>query len=134
MGQWDHAISAHVRHTTAVVLTGARGETLQRKRTGSLRPVGESSPPIVPPAAESPAAAAGPDEGVELAVRTGDGLEVALFWNRASGRLWVDVLHLATGEDIKVEADPAKALDVYYHPFAYCPGGRAHATSLSFEG
>jgi hypothetical protein len=73
--------------------------------------------------------------GVELAVRTGDGLEVALIWNRTSGRLWVDVLQLATGVTIQVEADPAKALDVYYHPFAYCPGGRAsHAASRCLEG
>ena len=35
---------------------------------------------------------------IELATRSGDGLEVALHWNRRSGSLWVDVLHLATGE------------------------------------
>lgn len=57
---------------------------------------------------------------VELAVRRGDGLEVALFWNRLSGSLWVDVLHIATGETLTVGAEPAEALDVYYHPFAYC--------------
>lgn len=57
---------------------------------------------------------------VELAARRGDGLEVALLWNRHSGSVWVDVLHVATGESLIVDAEPAKALDVYYHPFAYC--------------
>jgi hypothetical protein len=57
---------------------------------------------------------------VELATRSNDGLEVALRWSRRSGRVWVDVLHLATGEAVEIAADPAQALDVYYHPFAYC--------------
>ena len=57
---------------------------------------------------------------VELATRCSDGLEVALNWSRRSGRVWVDVLHVATGESTTIDADPARALDVYYHPFAYC--------------
>ena len=57
---------------------------------------------------------------VELATRSSDGLEVALNWSRRSGRVWVDVLHVATGESMTIDADPARALDVYYHPFAYC--------------
>jgi hypothetical protein len=57
---------------------------------------------------------------VELAARQSDGLEVALLWNRNSGSVWVDVLHVATGESLTVDAEPSKALDVYYHPFAYC--------------
>jgi hypothetical protein len=57
---------------------------------------------------------------VELATRSGDGLEVALHWNRRSNSLWVDVHHLATGEILTIDAEPARALDVYYHPFAYC--------------
>jgi hypothetical protein len=57
---------------------------------------------------------------VELATRSNDGLEVALNWSRRSGRVWVNVIHLATGERMTIQADPAKALDAYYHPFAYC--------------
>jgi hypothetical protein len=57
---------------------------------------------------------------VELARRSSDGLEVALNWSRRSGRVWVNLLHLATGESMTIEADPARALDAYYHPFAYC--------------
>ena len=59
----------------------------------------------------------------ELAARRGGGLEVKLLWSRRSGGLWVDVLHVATRERFTIEAEPANALDVYYHPFAYCPDG-----------
>jgi hypothetical protein len=59
----------------------------------------------------------------ELAARRGDGLEVKLLWSRRSGALWVDVLHVATHERFTIDADPANALDVYYHPFAYCLDG-----------
>jgi hypothetical protein len=62
---------------------------------------------------------------VELAARQSDGLEVALLWNRRSGLVWVDVLHVASGESLIVEAEPSNALDVYYHPFAYCLGEAA---------
>jgi hypothetical protein len=66
-----------------------------------------------------------PSSVVELATRSGDGLEVALLWNRRSGSLWVDVLHGSTGESFRVAALPANALEVYYHPFAYCVGAAA---------
>ena len=58
---------------------------------------------------------------VELATRQGDDLRVDLLWDRASGQVWVDVLRLSTGECFRVEAQPHSALEVYYHPFAFCP-------------
>jgi hypothetical protein len=57
---------------------------------------------------------------VELAARRSDRVELALLYNRRSGSVWVDVLHVATGESLTVDAEPAKALDFYYHPLAYC--------------
>jgi hypothetical protein len=59
----------------------------------------------------------------ELAARKNGGLEVKLLWSSRSGSLWVDVLHVATRERFTIDADPANALDVYYHPFAYYPDG-----------
>lgn len=110
---------------------------LQRKRIerpDRPRQTGRPAPAPVPEP-KAPAALADPARGVELAVRKGDGLEVSLLWNRSSGRVWVDVLHVFTGESFQVDADPARALDVYRHPFAYCPGGRAtHAMGPGFEG
>jgi hypothetical protein len=57
---------------------------------------------------------------VELAERAGDGLIVTLLWDRDRGRLWVSVLHDDTGETTQVDAAADNALDVFYHPFAYC--------------
>ena len=56
---------------------------------------------------------------IDLASRRGDGLDVMLLWDRQSGRLWVDVLHVNSGRTFEVEAKPGNALDVFYHPFAY---------------
>ena len=56
---------------------------------------------------------------VELDSRTGGGLEVLLLWAPTTGRLWVVVLDLPTGEFFMVDARPDNALDVFHHPFAY---------------
>jgi hypothetical protein len=45
---------------------------------------------------------------------------VSLYWNRRSGRVWVDVHHAHSGESFTVDADPARALEVFQHPFAFC--------------
>ena len=99
---------------------------LQRRLIGRRGPARKTGPPAPPPAPklQAPPVIAEPEPGVELAARQGDGLEVVLLWSRATGRLWVEVLHVFTGESFQVEADPARALDVYNHPFAYCLGGR----------
>jgi hypothetical protein len=60
-----------------------------------------------------------PTTPVELAARAGDGLDVLLLWDRPSGRVWVDVLHVRSGRRFAVDASPDNALDVFYHPFAY---------------
>jgi hypothetical protein len=56
---------------------------------------------------------------VELAARSNDGFDVSLFWDRRSGEVWVDVLHMPTGEGFRMLPPAARALDAYYHPFAY---------------
>jgi hypothetical protein len=55
---------------------------------------------------------------IELAHRHSSDLDVALYWERLSGDLWV----LATdgrGHTTRVDATPRNALDVFHHPFAY---------------
>jgi hypothetical protein len=59
------------------------------------------------------------EEAIELATRASDGVEVSLFWERGTGRTWVDVTVPSTGEHFTVEAMPARALDVFHHPYAY---------------
>jgi hypothetical protein len=55
----------------------------------------------------------------ELAYREADGIEVALLWGRADGRLTVVCSDTRTGEEFRLSPEPAKALDAFYHPFAY---------------
>jgi hypothetical protein len=56
---------------------------------------------------------------VELADRHSLDLDVALFWGRRSGRLWVDVTHRRSGRVARISATPANALEVFNHPFAF---------------
>jgi hypothetical protein len=55
----------------------------------------------------------------ELAYREGDGLEVTLLWDEHHDRLAVSVFDSKTGDCFALEAPSGRALDVFYHPFAY---------------
>jgi hypothetical protein len=59
----------------------------------------------------------------ELSFREGDGIQVQLLWIPATNALSVLVTDTRTDESFEVSAPPAKALDVFEHPFAYA----AHA-------
>ena len=56
---------------------------------------------------------------VDLADRHTDDLDVVLMWSRNSGRVWVNVTHRSSGRTARIDAAPAKALEVFEHPFAY---------------
>jgi hypothetical protein len=57
----------------------------------------------------------------ELASRSGDGLEVTLAWATRDGtdEVVVSVTDHREGAYFEIPAEPAHALDVYYHPFAF---------------
>jgi len=57
----------------------------------------------------------------ELASRTSNGVEVTLMWERRDGidELVVGVSDSRAGTYFEIPAEPGRALDVYYHPFAY---------------
>jgi hypothetical protein len=55
----------------------------------------------------------------ELAHRSGDGVEVSLFWSPADGSLTVIVDDAKAEERFELEARPDNALEVFYHPYAY---------------
>ena len=57
----------------------------------------------------------------ELASRSNDGLEVILAWSKRDGRdeVVVSVTDHREGAYFEIPAEPAHALDVYYHPFAF---------------
>jgi hypothetical protein len=58
----------------------------------------------------------------ELAYREADGIEVSLMRGREDGTLTVVCTDVRTGERLLLTPDPAKALDVFYHPYAYAAG------------
>ena len=55
----------------------------------------------------------------ELARRTGDGIEVTLFWTKATNTVAVAVLDTRSGEALEFEVDGTAALDAFNHPYAY---------------
>jgi hypothetical protein len=57
----------------------------------------------------------------ELAHRSGDGIEVTLFWDSLDDRLTVRAWDTRTGEFFEIEAPRHAALDVFQHPFAWAP-------------
>ena len=59
-----------------------------------------------------------PDD-VELANRRTGSFEVRLFWSRGDGVCTVAVADEGTGEHFEVEVTHDRALDAFYHPFAY---------------
>jgi len=55
----------------------------------------------------------------ELAFRENDGLEITLLWYANDDRLAVSVYDIRSGELLDVPAPRERALDAFYHPFAY---------------
>jgi hypothetical protein len=55
----------------------------------------------------------------ELDRRSGDGIDVTLWWDRRTNRLHVAVEDERLGESFEVEIDGASALDAFHHPYAY---------------
>jgi hypothetical protein len=55
----------------------------------------------------------------ELAHRLSDGIEVVLVWHAPTDELTVCVTDERTGAYFEIAADPASALDVFEHPYAY---------------
>jgi predicted lipase len=66
----------------------------------------------------------------ELAQRTNDGIDVTLFWSKASNRVTISVLHTRSATALEFDVDGADALDAFNHPYAYAAtsGARHIAT------
>jgi hypothetical protein len=60
-----------------------------------------------------------PTDDIELANRRGGGVEVWLYWRRDEDELTVSVADERTGEAFEVRVTSERALDAFYHPFAY---------------
>ena len=55
----------------------------------------------------------------ELAARESDGLHVALHWHPDENTLTVSVADARVGDRFQLAVAPDRALDAFYHPFAY---------------
>jgi hypothetical protein len=59
------------------------------------------------------------DTARELAHRHADGVHVTLLWHPSTDRVTVDVFDEGSGEKFEFEAPAARALDAFWHPYAY---------------
>jgi hypothetical protein len=66
-----------------------------------------------------PTRLAGVRGGRELAARDGDGLRVQLLWDPIANVVTVGVEDLRAGNRSHVAVARERALDAFYHPFAY---------------
>ena len=55
----------------------------------------------------------------ELAVRESDGIHVLLLWHPNENALTVSVEDARLGDRFQLAVAPDRALDAFYHPFAY---------------
>ncbi len=55
----------------------------------------------------------------ELAVRESDGIHVLLLWHPDEDALTVSVEDTRVGDRFQLAVAPDRALDAFYHPFAY---------------
>ena len=55
----------------------------------------------------------------ELAARESDGIYVLLLWHPADNGLTVSVEDARIGDRFQLVVAPDRALDAFYHPFAY---------------
>jgi hypothetical protein len=55
----------------------------------------------------------------ELAQRLSGRVEVLLLWQPEADRVELSVHDLATDAGFQFEVPPAKAIDAFYHPYAY---------------
>lgn len=55
----------------------------------------------------------------ELAHRTSDGIDVSLFWTKATNRITVAVFDSHSDASLEFEVAGSAALDAFNHPYAY---------------
>jgi hypothetical protein len=55
----------------------------------------------------------------ELAARESDGLHVSLLWHPGENALTISVEDERVGDCFQLAVAPDRALDAFYHPFAY---------------
>ena len=67
----------------------------------------------------------------ELAHRTSDGIDVTLFWSKATNRVTIAVLDSHSDEGMEFDVDGSAALDAFEHPYAYAATTQARNLAIS---
>jgi hypothetical protein len=62
----------------------------------------------------------------ELAQRLSGGDEVLLLWHPELDRVELSVRDVVAGSGLHIEVESRKALDAFYHPYAYTAARDAH--------
>ena len=73
-------------------------------------------------------------ERQELAHRISDGIEVTLFWSKATNRVTIAVLDSHCDEGLEFDVDGSAALDAFNHPYAYAATTHARNLAVSRVG
>ena len=66
---------------------------------------------------------------VDIATRSGGGIEVALIWDRGKRTLVVFAHDATTSEEVVIPVSGDEANEVYRHPFAYASRSGARPIS-----
>jgi hypothetical protein len=59
----------------------------------------------------------------ELDRRSNDGIDVTLFWESQTDRLFIALEDHRSGGSLEIDVEPSEALEAFQHPYAYA--GRA---------
>jgi len=65
----------------------------------------------------------------ELAHRASDGIEITLFWAKATDRVTVAVLDTRSDEALEFDVEGHAALDAFNHPYAYAATRRVRTVA-----
>ena len=65
----------------------------------------------------------------ELAERSSNGTQVRLLWRQGTSQLWVEVRE-PDDRVLAIPVQPERALDAFYHPYAYAS---LHSIQLAAE-
>jgi hypothetical protein len=61
----------------------------------------------------------------ELAERTSTGTLMRLLWLQGTRELWVEIHEPELDVPVVIAADPERALEAFYHPYAYAAARNA---------
>ena len=68
---------------------------------------------------------------IDLAHRRSDGIDVVLWWSPDEDTVSVEVLHLATDASFELDVERSRALEAFYHPFAYASRRQPEALDVA---